>query len=421
MILKPPKLTNNCFSLPRGVNWMPVSEALSKLKKSLEIIAQVEEILVDEANGRILSKSPKAIRSSPPVSNSAVDGYGFAHSSLTPGKQTLKLQKGFSAAGIPFNSKVKPGYAIKIFTGAPLPTGVDTVVLKEDTNFNDLEVAFSSSLRIGSNTRRQGEDINKGKKILEVGSTIRPPDLALLKSVGVNTVSVYKKLKVGVLSTGNELVSSFNKNISEFQICDSNKLMLMTLVSNWGFEAIDLGIVQDNKKEVQNRILSASKNVDVILSTGGASASDEDYISKVMNEFGSVTSWRVAIKPGRPIIMGVIHGVPLFGLPGNSVAAFVCAVIFTRPALLFMSGAGWHTPPSFITSSAFSKKKKQGRREFLRARVDKQNNVEVYHSEGSGKINSISWANGLVDLSAETTQVSVGDPIKFIPFSVLGV
>ena len=421
MILKPPKLTNNCFSLPRGVNWMPVSEALSKLKKSLEIIAQVEEILVDEANGRILSKSPKAIRSSPPVSNSAVDGYGFAHSSLTPGKQTLKLQKGFSAAGIPFNSKVKPGYAIKIFTGAPLPTGVDTVVLKEDTNFNDLEVAFSSSLRIGSNTRRQGEDINKGKKILEVGSTIRPPDLALLKSVGVNTVSVYKKLKVGVLSTGNELVSSFNKNISEFQIYDSNKLMLMTLVSNWGFEAIDLGIVQDNKKEVQKRILSASKSVDVILSTGGASASDEDYISKVMNEFGSVTSWRVAIKPGRPIIMGVIHGVPLFGLPGNSVAAFVCAVIFTRPALLFMSGAGWHTPPSFITSSAFSKKKKQGRREFLRARVDKKNNVEVYHSEGSGKINSISWANGLVDLSAETTQVSVGDPIKFIPFSVLGV
>ena len=421
MILKPPKLTNNCFSLPRGVNWMPVSEALSKLKKSLEIIAQVEEILVDEANGRILSKSPKAIRSSPPVSNSAVDGFGFAHSSLTPGKQTLKLQKGFSAAGIPFNSKVKPGYAIKIFTGAPLPTGVDTVVLKEDTNFNDLEVAFSSSLRIGSNTRRQGEDINKGKKILEVGSTIRPPDLALLNSVGVNTVSVYKKLKVGVLSTGNELVSSFNKNISEFQIYDSNKLMLMTLVSNWGFEAIDLGIVQDNKKEVQKRILSASKSVDVILSTGGASASDEDYISKVMNEFGSVTSWRVAIKPGRPIIMGVIHGVPLFGLPGNSVAAFVCAVIFTRPALLFMSGAGWHTPPSFITSSAFSKKKKQGRRDFLRARVDKQNNVEVYHSEGSGKINSISWANGLVDLSAETTQVSVGDPIKFIPFSVLGV
>jgi len=421
LILKPPKLTNNCFSLPRGVNWMPVSEALSKLKKSLEIIAQVEEILVDEANGRILSKSPKAIRSSPPVSNSAVDGFGFAHSSLTPGKQTLKLQKGFSAAGIPFNSKVKPGYAIKIFTGAPLPTGVDTVVLKEDTNFNDLEVAFSSSLRIGSNTRRQGEDINKGKKILEVGSTIRPPDLALLKSVGVNTVSVYKKLKVGVLSTGNEIVSSFNKNISEFQIYDSNKLMLMTLVSNWGFEAIDLGIVQDNKKEVQKRILSASKSVDVILSTGGASASDEDYISKVMNEFGSVTSWRVAIKPGRPIIMGVIHGVPLFGLPGNSVAAFVCAVIFTRPALLFMSGAGWHTPPSFITSSAFSKKKKQGRREFLRARVDKQNNVEVYHSEGSGKINSISWANGLVDLSAETTQVSVGDPIKFIPFSVLGV
>jgi molybdopterin molybdotransferase len=400
---------------------MPVSEALSKLKKSLQIIAQVEEILVDEANGRILSKSPKAIRSSPPVSNSAVDGFGFAHSSLTPGKQTLKLQKGFSAAGIPFNSKVKPGYTIKIFTGAPLPTGVDTVVLKEDANFNDLEVAFSSSLRIGSNTRRQGEDINKGKKILEVGSTIRPPDLALLNSVGVNTVSVYKKLKVGVLSTGNELVSSFNKNISEFQIYDSNKLMLMTLVSNWGFEAIDLGIVQDNKKEVQKRILSASKSVDVILSTGGASASDEDYISKVMNEFGSVTSWRVAIKPGRPIIMGVIHGVPLFGLPGNSVAAFVCAVIFTRPALLFMSGAGWHTPPSFITSSAFSKKKKQGRREFLRARVDKQNNVEVYHSEGSGKINSISWANGLVDLSAETTQVSVGDPIKFIPFSVLGV
>ena len=421
MTLKPPKLTNDCFALPRGVTWMPVSEALSKLKKSLQIIADVEEILIDEANGRILSKSPKAIRSSPPVSNSAVDGYGFAYSSLTPGKQTLKLQQGFSAAGILFNSKIKPGYAIKIFTGAPLPTGVDTVVLKEDTNFNDLEIAFSSSLKIGSNTRRQGEDINKGKKMLEVGSIIRPPDLALLKSVGLTTVSVYKKLKIGILSTGNELVNSFDKNISELQICDSNKLMLMTLITNWNFEAIDLGIVRDNKKEVQNRLLSASKNVDVILSTGGASASDEDYISKVVNELGSVTSWRVAIKPGRPIIMGVIHGVPLFGLPGNSVAAFVCAVIFARPALLFMSGTGWHTPPSFIVTSAFSKKKKPGRREFLRARADKQNKVEVYHSEGSGKINSISWANGLVDLQAEITEVSVGDPIKFIPFSVLGV
>ena len=421
MPLEPPKFRNDCFALPQGINWMPVSKALRLLRNALSSAVTSEYIETEKSRGRILAKSLKALRSSPPVSNSAVDGYGFAYSSLNSCKQKLKLEKGFAAAGKPFISNVKSGSAVRVYTGAPLPSGVDTVVLEEDTNSNGNEIAFHNMLKTGANTRKKGEDINKGDKLLKTGLIIRAPEIALLISVGINNIRVYKKLKVGVFSTGNELVQRVKPETSRYQISDSNKPMLMNLLKSWNVEAIDLGHIKDNKKDTKNFLTHTCKDVDVLISSGGASSSNEDFISQVLNEYGVISSWRVAIKPGRPILMGTINNVPFFGLPGNPVAAFVCALIFTRPALSMLSGAGWVTPQSFMLPTAFSKQKKSGRREFLRARINRNNRLEIYKSEGSGRLHSLSWATGLVDLPSYTTRINNGDMVKFIPYSSFGI
>ena len=421
MSLKPPKLTNDCFALPRGVAWIPVDEALNRLKKSLHRITEIEKIPTNVAEGRILAISPTATRSSPPMSNSAVDGFGFAHSCIESGPQNLPLTKGIAAAGLPYEGKVKLGSAIKILTGAILPSGVDTVILAEDTNSDDNTVAFNGPIRLGSNTRLKGEDIQKGNKLIDLGIPIRSTEIGLLNSVGIFSISVYKKLKVGILSTGNEIIYNSQSNPLPHQIFDANKPMLSTIVKKWGFEVIDLGHADDNEETLLKKMDSASKKVDVIITSGGASAGQEDYISKIMNNYGSISSWRVAIKPGRPIAMGIFKGTPVFGLPGNPVAAFVCSVIFVRPALYCLSGAGWVEPHTFWVPANFTKHKKPGRQELLRANLTQENSVNIFKSEGSGRISGLSWANGLVDLPSGLTKVDRGDLVKFIPYSSLGI
>ena len=421
MSLKPPKLTDDCFALPRGVTWIPVNEALDRLKKSLHPITEIEKISTNIAEGRILALSPIATRSSPPMTNSAVDGFGFAHSCIKSGPQILPLTKGIAAAGLPYEGTVKLGSAIKILTGAILPQGVDTVILSEDTNIDNDIVAFNGPLKLGSNTRLKGEDIPKGNKVIDAGLPIRSTEIGLLNSVGVFSISVYKKLKVGILSTGNEIIYNSQSPPLPHQIFDANKPMLLQIIRKWGFEAIDLGHVDDNEQTLLKKLISASEKVDVIITSGGASAGQEDYISKVLNKYGSISSWRVAIKPGRPIAMGIFKGTPIFGLPGNPVAAFVCSVIFARPALYCLSGAGWVEPQKFLVPANFTKQKKPGRRELLRANLNQDNLVNIFKSEGSGRISGLSWANGLVDLPSELTTVSRGELVTFIPYSSFGI
>jgi molybdopterin molybdotransferase len=358
------------------------------------------------------------VRANPPAPNAAVDGYGFAHASTGTGVQRLALTKGRAAAGQPFQGVVPRGQAIRILTGAILPPGVDTVVLEEDCALGGGAVAFDGPVKAGMNTRRAGEDVVGGAVTLRAGHRLRAPDLALLAAVGVQTAAVYRPLRVAVLSTGDEIVTD---KAESHQIFDANRPMLMALARGWGCEVIDLGHAPDRPATIRARLNRGSARADAILVSGGASAGDEDHVARLLRAAGSLTAWRIAMKPGRPLALAMWRGVPVFGLPGNPVAAFVCALVFARPAFSVLAGAGWVEPAGFTVPAAFSKAKKAGRREYLRARLGFGGAAEVFGSEGSGRISGLAWATGLVELPDAACTIVPGDPVRFLPYAGFGV
>ncbi len=415
-----PKLSNDCFALPEGVNWTPVAEALDTLRAGVRCVATPEVLPLVQAGGRILAETQIAKRSHPPYANSAMDGYGFAHASLGTGEQVLELVEGRSAAGDPYDGEVPAGMAIRILTGAMIPAGVDTVIMQEDVAREDTRIRFRSGLKAGANIRPAGEDMRAGQEVLAAGRVLQPQDLGLLASVGIDTVPVYRPLRVGVLSTGDELRQA-GEDIAPHQIFDANRPMLLELVRRWGMEPVDLGHVRDDAARVKTVLDTAAGSADVVLTTGGASAGDEDHISAALRGAGALNLWRIALKPGRPLALGIWQGVPVFGLPGNPVAAMVCALIFARPYLLAMNGGGWVAPRALDLPAAFAKSKKPGRREYLRGRITGDGQVEVFRSEGSGRISGLSWADGLVELPDDTREIAEGDPVRFYPYSAFGL
>jgi len=413
-------LRDDCFALPSGVEWVPVDQALQILKSGLSPVLGSQELAVDQALGRILSKAAIAPRANPPGANSAVDGYGFAHSSTGSGLQELKLVKGRSAAGAPFAGSVPHGQAVRILTGALIPDGVDTVVLQEDVSINDGNVTFEGPAKLRSHTRKAGEDVQAGAGVLAEGRKLQPQDIALLSAVGCTSVSVFNRLRVGVLSTGDEIVAPGSTQSSD-KTYDANRPMLLSLADTWEYEAVDLGHVSDSREDLRAGLDKAAAQVDVILTSGGASAGDEDHVSALLKDAGVLSTWRVALKPGRPLALGLWRGVPIFGLPGNPVAALLCSLIFARPAMSVLAGGDWIEPQGFLLPAAFEKRKKPGRREFLRARLNNSGQVEAFHSEGSGRVSGLSWADGLIELDDGERQIKPGDLVRYIPYSSFGI
>ncbi len=416
--IAPPPLRNDCFALPAGVNWTPVDDALALLRDRLSVVTGFETIPLAQAAGRILAADAVAKRANPPQPNTAVDGYGFA-GSVPGGPCVLPLAEGRAAAGIPFDGTVPKGRALRVLTGAALPQGVDTVILEEDVTLKDGHIAFHGPLKQGANTRKAGEDVAADAVALTAGRRVTPADLALLSAVGIAGVSVRKVLRVGVLSTGDELVEP-GGTAGPGQIFDANRPMLLSLIDRIGFAAVDLGRVADDRAALKTRLDMAAQQVDVILTSGGASAGDEDHVSALLREAGAMHEWRIALKPGRPLALGMWNGAPVFGLPGNPVAAMVCTLIFARPALGLMAGAGWQAPQGFDVPAAFEKRKKPGRREYLRARI-RAGRAEVFRSEGSGRISGLSWAEGLVEIEDGARHIKPGDPVRFIPYGSFGL
>ena len=416
--LRPPPLTNDCFALPGGVDWTPVDDALARLRDRLRPVVGVEATPLGGASGRVLAEDLVAVRSNPPLPNTAVDGYGFA-GALVEGPHRLPLIEGRAAAGLKFTGTVPPGHAIRVLTGAALPDGVDTVILEEDVTLGLGEIAFLGPVKVGANTRAAGEDIVAGQVALPRGRTVAPADLALASAVGVGELQVFRPLRVAVLSTGDELLEA-GAEAQPGQIFDANRPMLLEIVRRWAFEPVDMGRVADDRTALRKRLDRAATCADVILTSGGASAGDEDHVSALLRETGSLQSWRIALKPGRPLALGMWQGVPVFGLPGNPVAALVCALVFGRPALSLMAGAGWAEPTGFDIPAAFAKRKKAGRREYLRARV-RDGRAEVFKSEGSGRISGLSWAEGLVEITDAQQDIAPGDLVRFIPFGSFGI
>lgn len=411
--LTPPPLRNDCFALPAGVDWIPVDTALAHLKSSMHVQTGVQTVPLMAAAGRVLAHDVTALRSNPPHPNTAVDGYGFS-GGRDVGHHTLSLIKESATAGA-IVGEVPEGHAVRILTGAALPDGVDTVVLQEDVAIGPGQIAFRGPVKQGANTRRAGEDVVAGDPLFDAGRRLTPADLALAAATGHGELHVRHKLRVGVLSTGDELADP-GTHAPDGHIFDANRPMLLSLLARWGMQGVDLGRVADARDDLRAALDGASSRVDVILTSGGASAGDADHVSALLSETGSMHMWRIAVKPGRPLALGLWQRRPIFGLPGNPVAAMVCALVFARPALGLLAGRGWRRPDPLMLPASFEKRKKPGRREYLRARL-RSGTVEVFASEGSGRISGLSWAEGLVELPDGEHSVAHGDLVPYYPFS----
>ena len=411
--LGPPPLKNDCFSIPQGAYWTPVDDALAHLQTQLNCIAGTETLPIMEAHRRYLAEDVSAVRAHPPAPNAAVDGYGFA-GPAPEGVNRLRLVNGRAAAGAPYAGAVPEGQAIRILTGANLPAGVDTVVMQEDVTTNAMEVSFHGPLKRGANARAAGEDMAAGTPILQATRKLTPGDIGMLAAAGVGRVHVRKQLRVGILSTGDELREA-GAQATDGHIYDANRPMLCALTASWGYAVIDLGRAPDDREQLVQVLKDGAERCDVILSSGGASSGDEDHMSALLQHTGTFALWRVAVKPGRPLALGLWQDTPVFGLPGNPVAAMVCALIFAQPAVRLMAGGGWVSPARYRLPAAFTKSKKAGRREYLRARVV-ENHVAVFASEGSGRVSGLSWATGLVELPDHALEVKEGDFVTYIPF-----
>ena len=413
-----PPLRNDCFAMPQGAHWTPVDAALAHLQSHLNSVTGITSKPVDKAAGRILAEDVCAVRSHPPTPNSAVDGYGFA-GGAADGLHVMPLVDGRAAAGVPHPDPVPAGSAIRILTGATLPYGVDTVILQEDVAVTDAAITFNGPLKRGANARKAGEDMIAGDVILPKGRILTPADIGTLVAAGVGHVAVQKKLRVGVLSTGDELAQAGGAARAD-QIYDANRPMLGAVVQAWGHKLVDLGCAPDDREILRGMLDDAAARCDVILTSGGASAGDEDHMSALLDQTGSFALWRVAMKPGRPLAMGMWHDTPIIGLPGNPVAAMVCTLVFACPALSMLAGSGWTEAVPTLLPAAFTKSKKAGRREFIRARVvDGQ--LEAFASEGSGRVSGLSWATGLVMLDDAAMDIAIGDLVPFIPYAAFGL
>ena len=414
-------LKNDCFALPSGVSWTPVQDALADLRDRLSPVTAVETTPLGAAQGRVLAQDITAPVSLPPADNAAVDGYALAHASLSPeGEQRLTLREGRAAAGAPLDGTIAPGEAVRILTGAVMPDGTDSVVMDEDIDLDTGAIRFGSGLLPGANRRKAGEDIRAGDIALPAGTRLGPAELARLASIGIASIGTHAPLRVAIFSTGDELAEP-GEALRPGQIYDANRAMLLALARAQGVEAIDHGRIPDRPAAIASALTVAARRADAVIVSGGASGGDEDHVSRELSRMGAMALWRIAMKPGRPLALGQIDGVPVFGLPGNPVAAFVCFLIFARPALHRLAGAAWPDPIGYPLTARFSARKKPGRTELLRARADGRGGVEKFRSDGSGLIGGLVWSDGLVMLEHDRGAVEEGETVRFLPYAGFGL
>jgi molybdopterin molybdotransferase len=414
----PPPLRDDCFALPQARALTPVDTALAHLRAHLAPVAAAQRVPLAQALGRFAAQDIAALRAHPPCANAAVDGYGFA-GPAPAGPQRMTLVAGRAAAGQPYDGIVPAGQAIRILTGANLPAGVDTVIMQEDVRASADAITLQGPLRRGANARAAGEDMTHGQIIVQKHRLMTPADLAVLAASGIDRVSVNRTLRVGVLSTGDELRDA-GQAASDGQIYDANRPMLAGLVQQWGYDLVDLGRAPDDRPKLRAMLDQAARDCDVIITSGGASAGDADHMSALLADSGSLALWRIAMKPGRPLVMGLWGGRAVLGLPGNPVAAMVCALIFAYPALRVLAGGDWVTPQTYLVPASFAKTKKAGRREYLRAQI-RAGQAHIFPSEGSGRVTGLAWADGLVVLDDQITTIASGDLVPYLPFGSFGL
>jgi molybdopterin molybdotransferase len=415
------QLSEDCFAF--GGQLLGVDAALALIQQRVQPVVSEEMAPLAEACGRVLAHDLVAAIDVPPHANSAVDGYAVAHADLLPDQDTVLPVTGRAAAGHPLGHAARPGEAIRIFTGAPMPDGVDTVMMQEDCVVEEGRVRLAPGIKKGANRRHAGEDVAKGAVALPAGRRLKPADLGLAAALGNDRLPVFRQLRVALLSTGDE-VREPGQPLAPGMIYDANRVMLMALLQGLGCAVSDLGIRPDRAAALADTLAAASTGHDLIVTSGGVSTGEEDHVKTAIEQLGRLDFWRLAIKPGRPVALGQVRGVPLIGLPGNPVAAALTFAVLARPLILRLAGADAAPPLLVPVKAGFAYRKKAGRREYLRASLVRENGDAVarrYPKDGAGILSSIVQSDGFVVLDEDMSDVTPGLAVDFLAFSeVLG-
>jgi molybdopterin molybdotransferase len=430
------QLTDDCFAFSGPL--LPIADMERLIAERITPVTEVEQVTLDDATGRIVAADVMASEDLPPFDNSAVDGFAVRHADLNPGAETRMAVSTRVMAGH-VAEPLAPNVAIRIFTGAPMPAGADTVFMQEDCRLDGGAVILPAGLARGANRRFAGEDLPKGAVMFPAGRKLTATDVALAAAEGVTRLTVRRQLRVAVFSTGDEVVEPGAAR-PPAAIYDANRHLLRGLLKKFGAVVSDLGILRDDPQDLQAAIMAAAAGHDLVIASGGVSTGDADHVRTAIEQVGRLVFWRVAIKPGRPVALGVIPAAPglalpgadpaaprhtavFAGLPGNPGAVYVTFVRVVWPLLLRLAGGLPRRPVALPVRATFSYKKRKGRREYVRVslRCAEDGAVEAvkFPQDGAGVITSLTETDGLVELGEEVTVVAPGEIVGFLSHAVL--
>jgi molybdopterin molybdotransferase len=414
------QLSDDCFAF--GGALLPIEAARRLIFERVGVVAGIETIALAQADGRTLAEPVTAPFNVPGFTNSAVDGYAVRFDDLAVDAETRLVRVGRIAAGHASADRLATGSAARIFTGAVMPDGADTVIMQEDCRDDGTAVLIRAGIKRGANRRLAGEDIAAGSVALVAGRRLAPPELGLLAALGQSTVPVRRRLSVGLFSTGDELREP-GTTLAPGQIYDANRFMLASMLVRAGALVTDGGILPDRPGMLTEALVQAAARHDLIVTSGGVSTGEEDHVREVMNAHGSLFFWRLAIKPGRPVALGQIGGTPLIGLPGNPVAALITFVAVARPLIEAMTGARPRVPRRSPAVSGFTYRKKPNRREYVRVSLEMSDGgpprLRRFPKEGAGLLTSLTETEGLAELPEMLTRLEPGMAVDFIPYGEL--
>ncbi|MCC7346065.1 MAG: molybdopterin molybdotransferase MoeA [Variibacter sp.] len=420
------QLTDDCFAFSGPL--MSIAEMERLITERIQPLSGASRVKLARALGRVLASDLVAPIDLPPFANSAVDGYAVRHADLAAGGETSLRIAERVTAGRAAAHALGSHEAIRIFTGAPMPEAADTVFMQEDVRTEPGRVIVPPGLKRGANSRDAGEDIARGAVALPAGRRLGPAEIALAAALGLTALAVKPRVRVALFSTGDE-VTSAGRPLGRARIYDANRPLIAALLERLGARVTDLGILADKPRILRDALAMAATDHDLIVTSGGVSTGEADHVRTAVEKVGSLVFWRIGIKPGRPVAMGVVPGLApetsaaFVGLPGNPVAVFVTFARVLRPLLLRLAGAGPEPLVAFPVRAAFAYKKKAGRREYVRVglRADAAGALEAHKHprDGAGVITSLTETDGLAELPEDMTAVAPGQTIAFIPYSTL--